>query len=563
MAFNELLLSPANSPTIYASAYGYMAKDMSQNIMISFLGTALDGGFKDKRKERWRPNVGAALADDPCIDRLILLHDHAHARLAERVAEDAEALRDGFKVELMEVESNPFELRSTFTMVLQLSERIKFDPDNRYFLNISTGTHIHQISFFLIAESRRWPVKLVQCVDAKTEDLASRIQVIDLDLSRYDEIMNRYPVGTAEGVNRLKRNIPTRNVRYNTLIEKIQTVALRSRSPILLTGPTGAGKTAMARLLHSTKSETGLLSGEFVEVNCSTLRGDTVISTLFGHKKGAFTGALKDRDGLLKAADKGLLFLDEIGELGLQEQAMLLHALEDKIFTPLGSEKEVSSDFQLIAGTNCDLEAMVKEGRFREDLLARINTWAFEMPSLRDRLEDLEPNLEYELSNARNALPGERRLLPQAKKLYLDFATSAQALWAGNFRDLSASVERMITLSKRGVIDEEVVQDEISTLRQKWGGSTGTPKSAESTLNEDLVEIVLPGNSLNPFEKNQLNFVIRIALISESYADLSRRLYGDKAGEKNPAQKSRNYLQGYGLALGLLKTSLAGYSEKE
>src|SRR5262249_29220012 len=139
------------------------------------------------------------------------------------------------------------------------------------------------------------------------------------------------------------------------------------------------------------------VKGEFVDVNCATVRGDGAMSALFGHTKGAFTGALKDRAGLLRAADGGILFLDEIGELGLDEQAMLLRAVEEKSFLPLGSDRESRSEFQLIAGTNRDLLASVREGRFREDLLARINLWTFSLPGLASRREDVEPNLQFEL----------------------------------------------------------------------------------------------------------------------------------------------------------------------
>jgi transcriptional regulatory protein RtcR len=103
---------------------------------------------------------------------------------------------------------------------------------------------------------------------------------------------------------------------------------------------------------------------------------------------------VQERAGLLRAANNGMLFLDEIGELGLDEQAMLLRALEEKTFLPLGSDKEAHSDFQLICGTNRDLHAAVREGRFREDLLARIHLWTFVLPGLRDRREDIEPNLQ-------------------------------------------------------------------------------------------------------------------------------------------------------------------------
>ena len=109
------------------------------------------------------------------------------------------------------------------------------------------------------------------------------------------------------------------------------------------------------------------------------------------------TGAQNPREGLLREADKGLLFLDEVGELGSDEQAMLLRAIEDKSFMPFGSDHEVSSNFQLIAGTNRDLYEQVLLGKFREDLLARMNLWTYELPSLKNRLEDLEPNIEHEL----------------------------------------------------------------------------------------------------------------------------------------------------------------------
>src|SRR5205814_2666405 len=108
------------------------------------------------------------------------------------------------------------------------------------------------------------------------------------------------------------------------------------------------------------------------------------MSALFGHTKGAFTGALKDRPGLLRTADRGVLFLDEIGEMGADEQAMLLRALEEKRFLPLGSDREVASDFQLIAGTNRDLKEAVAAGRFRDDLLARVDLWTFRLPALKD-----------------------------------------------------------------------------------------------------------------------------------------------------------------------------------
>ena len=121
------------------------------------------------------------------------------------------------------------------------------------------------------------------------------------------------------------------------MIEQIERVAIASRAPLLLTGPTGAGKSQLARRIFELKKARRQVAGEFVEVNCATLRGDGAMSALFGHVTGAFTGAVEDRPGLLRTADGGVLFLDEIGELGLDEQAMLLRALEEKTFLPVGA----------------------------------------------------------------------------------------------------------------------------------------------------------------------------------------------------------------------------------
>ena len=148
------------------------------------------------------------------------------------------------------------------------------------------------------------------------------------------------------------------------------------------------------------------------------------MSALFGHRKGAFTGAIADRPGLLRSADKGMLFLDEIGELGLDEQAMILRAIEDKRFLPVGSDKESASDFQLIAGTNRNLGEAVAAGAFREDLYARLNLWTFQLPGLAERREDIEPNLDYELDRFAEREGVRASFNKEARQRYLAFATA-------------------------------------------------------------------------------------------------------------------------------------------
>ena len=267
--------------------------------------------------------------------------------------------------------------------LLDFARKYPFAPEEEdYLVHITTGSHVAQICLFLLTESRYLPAKLVQTAPPGRQrgDLGS-YAVVDLDLSKYDRLAARFKTELRESTSFLKGGIETRNASFNRLIEQIEQVAIASKAPILLTGPTGAGKSQLARRIFELKKHRRRLDGKFIEVNCATIRGDGAMSALFGHMKGAFTGAVQDRPGLLRAAGGGLLFLDEIAALGPDEQAMLLRALEEKRFLPVGSDKESHSDFQLIAGTNRDLPLAVAEGQFREDLLARINLWTFQLPA--------------------------------------------------------------------------------------------------------------------------------------------------------------------------------------
>ncbi len=226
---------------------------------------------------------------------------------------------------------------------------------------------------------------------------------------------------------------------------------------LLLIGPTGAGKSQLAGRIYELKKARHQLQGEFVEVNCATLRGDAAMSTLFGHAKGAFTGAQTERAGLLKKAHLGIVFLDEIGELGPDEQAMLLRAIEEKRFFPMGSDKETQSDFQLIAGTNHDLQSEARAGRFRDDLLARINHWTFTLPRYATGRKILNPiSTTSSIATPQHA-SSTVRFNAEARRAFIRFATSPEALWTGNFRELSAAISRMATLADGGRITEQLV----------------------------------------------------------------------------------------------------------
>jgi transcriptional regulatory protein RtcR len=311
-------------------------------------------------------------------------------------------------------------------------------------------------------------------------------------------------------------------------------------------GPTGAGKSKLARRIFELKKLRHTVTGEFVDVNCATLRGDAAMSTLFGHVKGAFTGALRDRAGLLRVADKGVLFLDEIGELGNDEQAMLLRALEEKTFLPLGSDREAHSDFQLIAGTNQDLLAAVREGRFREDLLARINLWTFTLPGLRSRPEDIEPNLQFELEQFEERTSHHVTFNKEAREKFLQFALSATSTWTRNFRDLNAAVVRMATLAQGGRISTAIVEEEIERLNISWASLED--HEAEEILSHFLSRDQLADIDL--FDRAQLVRVIQTCKESRSLSDAGRRLFGASRAKKtstNDADRLRKYLGRFGI----------------
>ena len=530
-------------------------------VAFSLLGTSLDAGHGPHRWERWRPTLSLCQQEDLAVARLELLFPRQATKLSRQVAEDIAQISPETKVNLHQFDQrDPWDFEEVYTKLHDFAANYAFDPAREeYLVHITTGTHVAQICLFMLTETRRFPGQLIQTSPRfRTNDPAGEYRIIDLDLSKYDKISARFQREFTDNITGLKSGIATRNAAFNRLIEELEHVAANAVDPILLLGPTGAGKSHLARRIYELKKHRRQVEGPFVEVNCATLRGDGAMSALFGHKKGSFTGAASDRPGLLKTADKGVLFLDEIGELGIDEQAMLLRAVEEKRFLPIGSDAEAVSDFQLIAGTNRDLGARVGEGRFREDLLARINLWTFCLPPLKDRREDIEPNLDYELGQfaARAVRAGTSgrvvRFSTEARKSYLAFAVAPSSQWSGNFRDLSASITRMATLAPAGRISPEVVESEISRLTAAWRTLGGA--GAASAAGSDLCEAALGPQraaTLDRFDRCQLADVLAVCKQSRSLSDAGRTLFAQSRMSKastNDADRLRKYLGRFGLA---------------
>ena len=523
---------------------------MQKQVVFGLLGPTLDQGKGPSRWERWRPTVAICQHEDFLVDRFELLYQERYTALAEKIKGDIALVSPETEVRLHQIAmDDPWDFEDVYGDLHDFAQNYSFNTNKEeYYIHITTGTHVAQICLFLLTEARYFPAKLLQTSPPKRaeKDSVGTFAVIDLDLSKYDRLASRFQQEQQSGLTFLKSGIDTRNKAFNQMIEQIEQVAIQSRAPILLMGPTGAGKSQLARRIYDLKKFRHQLEGSFVEVNCATLRGENAMSTLFGHRKGAFTGAVQARDGLLKTANSGILFLDELGELGLDEQAMLLRALEEKRFLPVGADKEVESDFQLITGTNRDLHDEVRSGQFREDLLARINLWTYHLPGLRDRKEDFEPNLEYELEIFAQQNGSFVNFNKEARRRFLSFAKSPEGVWSGNFRDLNASVTRMSTLAPGGRITTAVVEEEIARLSRAW-----QPKST-SSLNEPLVDLLGEdySDTIDLFTQTQLAKVVEVCKESKSMADAGRKLFSvsrQQRAKTNDSDRLRKYLQKFDL----------------
>jgi transcriptional regulatory protein RtcR len=519
--------------------------------VIGWLGTRLDEpGSDDRKSTKWRPTVSLVRHDDFPVYRFELLHQPQHRELAEVVKSDIRKASPSTTVRLTSFDfDEPRSFPKVYGALYDFAQSYKFDSEREdYYVHLTTGTHVAQICMFLLVEARIFPAYLIQTAPPKGKDRMAKYEVIDLVDPRYARIRLRTDLKQEklEEDHYLKDGIPTRNEQFNQLIARITHVAITSSEPILLLGPTGAGKSTLAQRIYDLKRSKKQVSGDFIPVNCATVRGDTAMSALFGHKRGAYTGATQDRMGLLKAADKGVLFLDEIGELGLEEQAMLLRAVEEKSFRPFGGDREISSDFQLIAGTNTDLKRAVRNGRFREDLLARIDHWKFSLPGLRDRTEDIEPNIRVELDRYGKSKRLTVAFTPEARRKFLDFAASPDAHWKRNFRDLRRAIDRMAAFASTGRITTEMVEDEIGRLREDWYD----PGDKSDT---DLLELLLGRekmDSLDLFARIQLEGVIKVCLKCRNISEAGRILYSQSRARKateNDSDRLRKYLRRAGV----------------
>jgi NtrC-family two-component system response regulator AlgB len=265
-----------------------------------------------------------------------------------------------------------------------------------------------------------------------------------------------------------------------------------------LRGESGTGKNILARWLRAHSSRA---SAPFVSVNCPTLSGDLMISALFGHKKGAFTGAMADAAGKVQQAEGGTVFLDEVGDLTTEVQARLLRFLNDRSYERLGDPKERTANVRIIAATNRALEQDVKSGRFREDLLFRLNVVTLTLPSLRDRAEDVLALARHYLAffEDRQGRPM-RTFSPEAEHAMVSYP------WPGNLRELRNAVERGTILAPASLIEA----DDLGIPRAPSQPEAGISRSGPAVLGGDV--------SIEALEREHIARILARAASLESAA---------------------------------------------
>ena len=248
-------------------------------------------------------------------------------------------------------------------------------------------------------------------------------------------------------------------------VQELSRLAIDNESPVFITGETGVGKGVLARWIHENSRRNG---GAFVEVNCSGLRGELLASELFGHCKGAFTSAVQDRQGLMDIADGGTLFLDEIGDMDLAVQAQFLKVIEEKSYRRLGEVRMRTSDFRLMCATNKDLLEEAPQGRFRKDLLYRIQVMPIVVPPLRERTEDIERLALHILASLHYPF---RDIMPDIVSLLKAYP------WPGNVRELRNVLERAVMLARGSALTAQLFADlrgpARTTLLEPAGGLDG------------------------------------------------------------------------------------------
>ncbi len=366
--------------------------------------------------------------------------------LLDVVIVDATGERDQIEVFLREVKKNTWD-----------------DKLRRHALTIMLNDHQKPLNFGkshaeLVFASLSYPVKYPQLSDA-----LDRAQMYrqSSDHSRRESLPFRGMVGNSPSIIKVKK-----------LMEQVAD----SEATVLILGESGTGKEVVAQNLHTLSNRR---DKNFVPVNCGAIPSELLESELFGHEKGAFTGAITARQGRFEMAEGGTLFLDEIGDMSLPMQVKLLRVLQERTFERVGSNKTIHANVRILAATHRELENNIRDGKFREDLFYRLNVFPIEIPPLRNRLEDIPLLINELISRLEHQKRGSVRLTPAA------IMSLCQYRWPGNVRELANLVERLVIIYPYGVVDVDDLPDKFRI--SKDGAHGAVQPSFDSAVTENIM----------------------------------------------------------------------------
>lgn len=356
-----------------------------------------------------------------------------------------------------------------------------------YYIAISSGTPQMQTIWFLLSQSGQFPSTLLKITPPRfLQRHQKAVSEVNLSLEKLTALSSLSPKQLDVAATYLRKekleaervdlmldfsqySMIGKSTALSSILDTIK-AASQYDSAVLIQGETGTGKELVARAIHFNSSRK---IEPFIVVNCAAIPESLVESELFGHEKGAFTGAIQQKKGKFELADKGTIFLDEVGDMSLAAQAKILRVLQDQEITRIGGAKAIKTNVRIIAATNRNLIEFIQEGKFRQDLYFRLKVIDIKTPALRDRKEDIPLLVEYFLLRHNHSYKQNKQLTPEALRLLLEYH------WPGNIRELENSIERAFVLSKGAVIKENDLPPEINANKNDLQAKThrqGTPK---------------------------------------------------------------------------------------
>ena len=351
-------------------------------------------------------------------------------------------------------------------------------------------------------------------------DTPLKHEALNVLLQRADDFHQSMQAKTDSSFKSLLAHVPklggqSAAVQYvRTMIEQVA----KTDASVLILGESGTGKEVVARNIHALSNR---CKHNFVPVNCGAIPADLLESELFGHEKGAFTGAIAARQGRFEMAEKGTLFLDEIGDMSLPMQVKLLRVLQERNFERVGSNKSISADVRILAATHRNLEQQIRDGKFREDLFYRLNVFPIELPSLKERLDDVPSLLQDQIDKLQQEKRGNVQITESAMQALSEYN------WPGNVRELANLVERLSILYPQGTVDVAQLPPKYQPAKLKSSSAPFNPAMMFASDEDDgFMNAPINTDAANLFadDHNAVVFEPETPTITEDGLDLKEHL---------------------------------------